>query len=115
MSKVKRRVGTHYTRLLEYLKKHKTITSLQAIRDLGNTRLSATIFELRKDGYTIDSTDIPVPNRWGTKTMVAEYKLMPHTTIPTEQPDGSTKMVDHYSAEEINSGLDTWLSKTLSK
>ena len=112
MSKVKRRVGTHYTRLLEYLKKHKTITSLQAIRDLGNTRLSATIFELRKDGYTIDSTDIPVPNRWGTKTMVAQYKLIPHTTIPTEQPDGSTKMVNYYSSDEVN---DTWLNKILSK
>ena len=76
MSKVKRRTGgTHYTRLLEYLKKHKTITSLQAIRDLGNTRLSATIFELRKDGYDISSTDIPVSNRWGGTTNVAEYKL----------------------------------------
>ena len=117
MSKVKRRSGgTHYTRLLEYLKKHKTITSLQAIRDLGNTRLSATIFELRKDGYTVNSTDIPVPNRWGTKTMVAQYELIPHTTIPTQQPDGSTKMVDYYSPEEINDGgVDTWLNKILSK
>ncbi len=115
MSKVKRRVGTHYTRLLEYLKKHKTITSLQAIRDLGNTRLSATIFDLRKDGYNIDSSDIPVPNRWGTKTMVAEYKLIPHTTIPTEQSDGSTKMVDYYSSNDVNKGVDTWLSKILSK
>lgn len=115
MSKVKRRVGTHYTRLLEYLKVHKTITSLQAIRDLGNTRLSATIFDLRKDGYNIDSSDIPVPNRWGTKTMVAEYKLIPHTTIPTEQSDGSTKMVDYYSSDDVNKGVDTWLSKILSK
>ena len=117
MSKVKRRkTGTHYTRLLDYLKNHKTITSLQAIRDLGNTRLSATIFELRKDGYNIDSSDIPVPNRWGTKTMVSEYKLIPHTTIPTQQPNGSTKMVDYYSANEVNkSGAETWLSKLLNK
>ena len=116
MSKVKRRrAGTHYTRLLEYLKIHKTITSLQAIRDLGNTRLSATIFDLRKDGYNISSNDIPVPNRWGTKTMVAQYELIPYTTIPTQQEDGSTKQVDYYSADEINSGMDTWLSEILSK
>ena len=116
MSKVKRRSGgTHYTRLLEYLKIHKTITSLQAIRDLGNTRLSATIFNLRKDGYAINSTDIPVPNRWGTKTMVAQYELIPYTTIPTEMPDGSTKNLEYYSAEEINKGMDTWLTKTLSR
>ena len=117
MSKVKRRSGgTHYTRLLEYLKIHKTITSLQAIRDLGNTRLSATIFELRRDGYSITSTDIPVPNRWGGKTMVAEYKIIPHSSVPTQQPDGSTEFVDYYSADEINSkGIDSWLSKILSK
>ena len=115
MSKIKRRVGTHYTRLLDYLKVHKTITSLQAIRDLGNTRLSATIFNLRKDGYNINSTDMPVPNRWGTKTMVAQYELIPHTTIPTEQTDGSTKMVDYYSPDEVNEGVDTWLNKILSK
>ena len=116
MSKVKRRVGgTHYTRLLEYLKKHKTITSLQAIRDLGNTRLSATIFELRKDGYNISSDDIPVSNRWGGKTMVAEYKLIPHTSVPKQQEDGSIKHVDYYTDDEVNSGLDTWLNKILSK
>ena len=117
MSKVKRRTGgTHYTRLLEYLKIHKTITSLQAIRDLGNTRLSATIFELRRDGYDITSTDIPVSNRFGGKTMVAEYKIIPHCSVPTEQPDGSTEFVDYYSSDEINSGgIDTWLNKILSK
>ena len=96
MSKIKRRVGTHYTRLLEYLKVHKTITSLQAIRDLGNTRLSATIFNLRKDGYTINSTDIPVPNRWGTKTMVAQYELMGSESFNTSKD------------------VDTWLSEILS-
>ena len=76
MSKVKRRSGgTHYTRLLEYLKEHKTITSLQAIRDLGNTRLSATIYQLRNDGYNIESEDIKVANRWGGITTVSKYIL----------------------------------------
>ena len=115
MSKIKRRkTGTHYTRLLDYLKTHKTITSLQAIRDLGNTRISATIFNLRKDGYDITSTDIQVPNRWGTKTSVAQYELTPHTTIPTEQSDGSVEMVDYYSVDEVNKGgVQTWLDKIL--
>ena len=101
MSKTKRRNGTHYTRLLDYLKIHKTITSLQAIRDLGNTRLSATIFELRKDGYDITSTDIPVPNRWGTKTMVSQYELIvnPFNNV----------------SEDESKSVDTWLNKILSK
>ena len=72
----KRRSNTHYTRLLDYLKQFKSITSLDAIRDLGNTRLSATIYELRKDGYNIISEDLTVKNRWGNNTIIALYKLI---------------------------------------
>lgn len=62
-------------RLLKYFKKHKKITSLEAFNELGDTRLSATIFELRKDGYNISSRLIKVPTRWGKTTEVAEYRL----------------------------------------
>lgn len=72
---IKRRNNTHYTRLLEYLKEFKHITSLDAIKDLGNTRLSATIYELRKDGYNIISEDLTVKNRWGNNTTIAKYIL----------------------------------------
>ena len=64
---------THKTRLFSYLEEHKTITSLESIRDLGNTRLAVTICLLRKDGHNIDSKFIEVDNRWGTKTHVAQY------------------------------------------
>lgn len=67
---------THKTRLLSYLKKYKNITSLEAIRDLGNTRISATIFTLRKEGYNIVSKMIKVPTRWNTTTEVAQYTLI---------------------------------------
>lgn len=72
----KRRSNTHYTRLLDYLKKYKSITSLDAIRDLGNTRLSATIHTLRKDGHNIESEDMQVNNRWGNSTTVSKYILI---------------------------------------
>jgi len=39
--------ATHKTRTLNYLKEFGSITSLEAIRDLGNTRLADTIFRLR--------------------------------------------------------------------
>ena len=55
---------THKTRVINYLKEFGSITSLEAIRDLGNTRLSATIFTLRKEGYLIGSKDIKVPTRF---------------------------------------------------
>ena len=72
---------THTTRLLEYLKVYKSITSLEAIRDLGNTRLSGYIFILKKEGYLIDTKTVQVPTRWvnsdGSKktTSVTEYSF----------------------------------------
>tara|TARA_Y100001973_G_C5208440_1_gene343453 strand:- start:9014 stop:9289 length:276 start_codon:yes stop_codon:yes gene_type:complete len=72
---------THKTRLLDYLKNYGSITSLEAIRDLGNTRLSATIFTLKKDGYNIDSDMVKVPTRFkkpngdSVFTEVARYSL----------------------------------------
>jgi len=56
-----------------------------------------------------------VSNRWGGKTMVAEYKLKTHTSVPTQQEDGTTKWVDYYSSDEVNSGIKGMLSKILSK
>jgi len=64
---------THKTRLLDYLSQYKSITSLEAIRDLGNTRLSATIFTLRDEGHPIETKSVKVPTRWGTMTNVAQY------------------------------------------
>ena len=66
---------THKTRLIYYLRQYKSITTLQAIKDLGNTRLSAYIFALRKDGYNIINDNIRVTTRWGTKTTVSNYIL----------------------------------------
>ncbi len=64
---------THKTRLLQYLEDYGSITSLQAIQDLGNTRLAATICDLRKEGHEIVSSDVKVPTRWGTQTTVTKY------------------------------------------
>ena len=73
--------NTHTTRLLKYLEDYKTITSLEAIRDLGNTRLPGYIFLLKQEGYLIDTKTVQVPTRWvkpdGSKktTSVTEYSL----------------------------------------
>lgn len=72
---------THKTRLLDYLRNYGSITSLEAIRDLGNTRLSATIYVLKDEGYNIETTSQEVQTRWtnedGTRktTTVAKYTL----------------------------------------
>ena len=73
--------NTHEERTLSYLKLYGSITSLEAIRDLGNTRLSASIFNLRKKGYDIASIPTSVATRWhkkdGTRklTSVTKYVL----------------------------------------
>ena len=68
--------NTEHAANLFALKEFGNITSLGAIKDLGNTRLSATIYELRKDGYNIISEDLIVKNRWGNNTIIALYKLI---------------------------------------
>jgi len=66
---------THKTRLIKYLKNYGSITSIQAIQDLGNTRLSATIFSLKELGWNFKTEDVEVTTRWGTITQVAKYSL----------------------------------------
>ena len=76
---------THKTRLLNYLKQYGSITSLEAIRDLGNTRLSASIFNLRKKGYDIAGVPTTVATRWhnkdGTRKMTSVTKYV-FTELP---------------------------------
>ena len=103
MTKINRRkAGTHYTRLLDYLKQYGKITSLEAIRDLGNTRLSATIFELRRDGFDIPSKDKSVPNRWGTTTTVSEYELVPHARWNVEDTSGNITVVTAWHIDDMD-------------
>lgn len=66
---------THETRLLEYLQKNKTITQLEATALLGNTRLSATVFNLRKKGHNIVTEQTEGKNRYGQKTNFGTYRL----------------------------------------
>lgn len=66
---------THKERTLEYIDRFGSISSLEAFRDLGNTRLSATIFNLRKDGYNIKSKTETSLNRFGEKTTYFRYYI----------------------------------------
>ena len=60
--------------IIDYLKKYKSITPLEAIRDLGVYRLSARIKDLKdRYGYKIKSEIISVDTRNGGKTYVAKY------------------------------------------
>ena len=65
---------THYDRVLNHLQRYGSITSWEAIKEYGITRLSAVIFELRKE-YNITSTFEKSKNRYGDKISYAKYIL----------------------------------------
>lgn len=60
-------------RIYNYIKKHGSITTLDAIMDLGETRLSARIFELKESGVNIQDEWITVKNRFGESRRVKSY------------------------------------------
>ena len=62
-------------RVLEYMKKNDGITSLEAFQYLGITRLSAKIFNLKKQGYLITSEMQQGENRYGEMTHFKRYML----------------------------------------
>lgn len=60
-------------RVLTYMQGGNTITSLDAFKELGITRLAAVIYDLKKDGHFIGSRRITVKNRFDEKCSVSEY------------------------------------------
>lgn len=61
-------------RVLQYLKENNSITSLEAIKEFGATRLSAIIYNLRKE-HNITTQYETSKNRYGDSVSYARYKL----------------------------------------
>ena len=59
--------------ILRHLKTYGSITSYEAIKEYGATRLSAIIFNHRKEGYDIDSLPLTKKTRFGRNTTIAKY------------------------------------------
>lgn len=66
---------THKERILRHLEDGKTITTWQAYKEYGCSRLAEYIRQLRYEGYPITGTTIKGLNRFGDKTHYTEYKL----------------------------------------
>lgn len=62
-------------RVLKYMQDFGSITTLQAITDLGVLRLGARISEMRKNGIDIKGETVSVKNRYGEKTHITKYSL----------------------------------------
>ena len=73
------REGTKMTqnqRVIAYLEQFGSITQLEALRDLGIMRLASRISDLKKLGFTIESTTEAVQNRWEEKCYIKRYRLV---------------------------------------
>ena len=62
-------------RVLDYMEKFGSISSYEAFTDLGVTRLSAVIFDLKADGREIESKTERATNRCGEKVHFSRYSL----------------------------------------
>lgn len=74
----------HKERTLEWFKKYGSLTSLEAVYNLGNTRLAVTISRLRKEGYVITSAKETGVNRFSEKCQYVRYFLK-------KEPDNKIK------------------------
>lgn len=61
--------------ILKYMREEGSITSMDAIREFGATRLSAIIFSLRERGYDIETQMEVGKNRYGHTVEYARYIL----------------------------------------
>lgn len=62
-------------RVFDYMTDYGSITTIQAFTDLGESRLSARIFELQKKGIHISGELIKVHNRYGESRFVKRYYI----------------------------------------
>ena len=61
--------------VLDYLREKGSITSWEACQELGVTRLSAVVFNLKKTGYRIISERQFVRNRYGHIAPIVRYRI----------------------------------------
>lgn len=73
--------NTQINAVLKYLKKHRSITSMEAFEQCGATRLPALIHDLRKRGYEINTVMIESHTRYGTPCAYAKYKYVKYNGL----------------------------------
>ena len=62
--------------VLEHLKEHGSISSMEAFKKYYITRLAAVIFDLRADGYEIETDMVSKKRRNGDRVRYAVYTLL---------------------------------------
>lgn len=66
---------TQCEQVLRHMREHGSISTIEAFFDYGITRLSARIWELRNDGYEIETDMVKVKSEKGAVKSYARYKI----------------------------------------
>lgn len=66
-------------KIVLYIQMFGSISSMEAFQDLGITRLSARIYELRNEGYQFDETYETSKNRFGESVHYKRYRFQKET------------------------------------
>ena len=67
---------TQKAKILRHLQEIGEITPLQAFFDYSIMRLATRIFELKEDGYDIETIMLKSKNKFGEPVRYAQYKLI---------------------------------------
>ena len=66
---------TQCQRILDYMQRYGSISTLEAFNDLGVARLASRIHDLKDQGYPITSETKTTKNRFGERTFYKVYRL----------------------------------------
>lgn len=72
--------GTQVERIIQYIKDFGSITSAEAMTELGVYRLASRINDLKRRGYLIRKETAKAKNRYGETVHFARYSLEDETT-----------------------------------
>jgi|TARA_R100000084_G_C4637105_1_gene141573 hypothetical protein len=92
---------TKKQKIKEHLEMGNTISQRDAIQLFNAYRLSAIIFDLKKDGIRIETIDKSTTNQQGETSRFAEYKMI--------NAPGNKDQVNMFSSEPKN--FRTWLDE----
>lgn len=74
--------------IIRHLMTEGSITAWEAIKEYGSTRLSAIVYELRKQGWNIESEMVTAKNRYGNPVTFARYRFK---SKPADKPTPKPK------------------------
>lgn len=72
---MKKTYGTQCERIVKYMQDFGTITTAEAMLELGVYRLASRINDLKKQGRKIEKTTVEAKNRYGETVRFAQYRL----------------------------------------